>query len=245
MPLGRLFNEKNQMDKIKIFMGFDRSTRIPAYVLADSIIENSSIPVEFVFLHQGTLRKVFDRPRGEYDSTEFSISRFLVPYLSNYEGWSLFIDNDMIVENDVAQLMPLMAGDYAVRCTKHNQIVESGVKFLGEKQTSYNMKNWTSVMMFNNAKCKVLTPDYINKAPGLDLHQFKWLKDIENDIGSIPLEWNYLADTNSIGQECVDKPCLIHYTEGGPFYKATSDCEYAENWLQVYDRVNDYQMHSE
>ena len=33
-----------KVNKIKIFIGFDRISRIPAYVLADSIIENSSIP---------------------------------------------------------------------------------------------------------------------------------------------------------------------------------------------------------
>ena len=224
-------------------MGFDRSNRIPAYVLADSIIENSSIPVEIIFLHKGTLKHCFSRLRGQYDSTEFSISRFLVPYLSNYEGWSLFIDNDMVVESDIAELLSLMTGDYSVRCTKHNQIVGSNVKFLGTEQTSYNMKNWTSVMMFNNFKCRVLTPEYVNTAPGLDLHQFKWLKDVSKEVGSIPLGWNYLADAKSIGQELVDKPSLIHYTEGGPFFKATSNCEYAENWLEVYKRVNDFQKH--
>ena len=30
-------------------------------------------------------------------------------------------------------------------------------------------------MLFNNARCRVLTPDYVNTASGLDLHQFKWL----------------------------------------------------------------------
>jgi lipopolysaccharide biosynthesis glycosyltransferase len=231
------------MNKIKIFMGFDRSNRIPAYVLADSIIEQSSIPVEIIFLHKGTLKKFFTRPKGEYDSTEFSISRFLVPYLSNYKGWSLFVDNDMVVENDVAELLPLMTEDYAVRCTKHNQLVTSDTKFLGEHQTSYNMKNWTSVMMFNNSKCRALTPEYVNNAHGLDLHQFKWLNNIEHEIGDIPLEWNYLADVDSIGQEVIDKPSLIHYTEGGPYFKATPNCEYAENWLKVYTRVNDYQVY--
>ncbi|MDB9716713.1 glycosyltransferase [Methylophilaceae bacterium] len=229
------------MDKIRIFIGFERASRIPAYVLADSLIENSSIPVEIVFLHKGTLRNFFSRPRGKYDSTEFSISRFLVPYLSDYKGWSLYIDNDMIVEKDVAELSLLMNGDYTIKCTKHNQIVDIDVKFLGEKQTAYNMKNWSSVMIFNNAKCKVLTPEYVNSAPGLDLHQFKWVKDIHKEIGSIPLEWNYLADVNSVGQELVNKPSLIHYTNGGPFYKATSNCEYSKNWLKVYNRINDYQ----
>ncbi len=229
------------MNKIKIFMGFDRPNRIPAYTLADSIIENSSIPVEFVFLHRSTLKSIFARPRGEYDSTEFSISRFLVPYLSNYEGWSLFMDNDMLVEGDVAELTRLMTKDFTVRCVKHDQKVVNSVKFLGEKQTVYNMKNWTSFMIFNNEKCKALTPEYVNNAHGLDLHQFKWINDIEREIGNIPPEWNYLADTDSITQENVGNPKNIHYTEGGPYFKETSSCEYAKNWLEVYKRVNDYQ----
>ena len=117
------------------------------------------------------------------------------------------------------------------------------VKFLGEKQTSYNMKNWTSVMIFNNAKCKALTPDYINNAPGLDLHQFKWIENIDTEIGEIPLEWNFLADVKSTGQENITKPKLIHYTEGGPFFKATPNCEFDNNWMKVYKRINDFRKH--
>ena len=39
-------------------------------------------------------------------------------------------------------------------------------------------------MLFNCAKCKNLTVEYVNKATGLDLHQFKWLND---DSGN----WRY------------------------------------------------------
>jgi len=231
------------MERIKVFIGFDRSIRVPTYVLVDSILENSSIPVDFFFLHKEILKNILHRERGVYDSTEFSISRFLVPYLSDYKGWSLFIDNDMVVEGDIAELRRLATDEYSVMCTKHNQLVESDVKFLGERQTSYNMKNWTSVIMFNNAKCMALTPEYVNSAPGLDLHQFKWLKDIDREIGDIPLEWNYLCDVKSIGQENIVTPKLIHYTEGGPFFRATKNCEHAEKWLKVYNRINDYQSH--
>ena len=48
-------------------------------------------------------------------------------------------------------------------------------------------------MVFNNEhpSNKILTPEYLNNhKPGLDFHHFKWLKDEE--IGSIPLEWNCL-----------------------------------------------------
>lgn len=231
------------MKKMKVFIGFDRPNRIPTYALTDSILENASIPIELMYLHKGMLKDIFTRPKGPYDSTEFSVSRFLVPYLSHYEGWSLFIDNDMLVEGDFAELAAMMNGDVTVKCTKHNQVVSQETKFLGEKQTKYNMKNWTSVMMFNNARCTKLTPEYVNTAPGLDLHQFKWLDDIESEIGDIPLEWNYLCDVQSIGQESISAPKLIHYTEGGPFFKATPDCELAENWLKVYERINDYQKH--
>lgn len=232
------------MEKLKIVIGFDRPNRIPLYALVDSILENSSIPVEFIFLHKKNLEKFYTRPKGPYDSTEFSITRFLTPYLCNYEGWALFMDNDMLVEGDVADLLEFTKNnDFAVRCVKHNQVVENETKFLGEKQTVYNMKNWTAVMLFNNEKCKMLTPEYVNEAPGLDLHQFKWLNDVEKEIGELPFEWNYLCDVKSIGQEVVKAPKNIHYTEGGPYFNATPNCEYADNWLKVYNRINDYQKH--
>ena len=94
-------------------------------------------------------------------------------------------------------------------------------------------------MIFNNSKCKVLTPSYVEKAPGLDLHQFKWLVDLKKEIGEIPLEWNYLADVKDVGQKNIVNPKLIHYTEGGPYFNETLNCEYAENWLKVYKRMND------
>lgn len=47
-------------------------------------------------------------------------------------------------------------------------------------------------MLFNNARCRALTPDYVNTATGLDLHQFKWLANDEL-IGALPDRWNYLV----------------------------------------------------
>lgn len=231
------------MDKIKIFIGYDRGSRIPAWTVAESILENSSIPVEFQFMHKGSLGGIFKREFGSNDSTEFSNSRFLVPYLSNYEGYSLFIDNDMIVTGDVAELLSFIDADKTMMCVKHDHIVKTGKKFLGMPQSGYSLKNWTSVMIFNNSKCKVLTPEYVNTAPGLDMHQFKWIEnfDPEKDIAEIPLTWNYLCDSEFSGKDKIkETPKLIHYTEGGPFFEETKDCEYADEWLQVYRQMNDF-----
>ena len=82
-------------------------------------------------------------------------------------------------------------------------------------------------MLFNNAKCKALTPEYVNTASGLELHQFKWL-DNDDLIGEIPHRWNHLVG--------YDKPnsdvSLVHYTIGGPYFKEYRDCEYSEEWLK-------------
>ncbi len=219
---------------INIVIGYDRSNRMPAYTAAESIMQHASQPVNFTFLHRNMLKE-YTRPRGLYDSTEFSNSRFLTPYLHNYEGWSLFVDNDVIVQADIIQLFNLVNDRYTVMCVKHDYEPKNDTKFLNHQQTKYKYKNWSSVILFNNSKCKMLTPDYVNTVNGLNLHQFRWLKS-EDEIGSLPLEWNYLVGNDN---QTKSKPKLIHYTEGGPYFRESRDCEYSDEWFDIYRTIND------
>jgi len=219
---------------LKVVIGYDRTNRIPAYTAAESIMQHASQPVNFTFLHRNMLKE-FTRPRGIFDSTEFSNSRFLTPYLHNYEGWSLFIDNDVVVQADIIELFKLADNRYSIMCVKHNYEPKTDKKFLNQQQTKYQYKNWSSVMLFNNGKCKKLTLDYINKTSGLNLHQFRWLQS-QDEIGSLPLEWNYLVDNDN---QTTNTPKLIHYTEGGPYFTDTRNCEYADKWFNVYHTIND------
>lgn len=223
------------METLNIFIGYDRDNRMPAYVLAESIMQNTRSHVNFTFLHRDMLSLVFTRQRGEFDSTDFSNSRFLVPYLSKYKGWSLFLDNDMIVKDDIQKLFNLIDNRYSVMCVKHNQVVENTTKFQNMQQTEYSMKNWTSVMLFNNSKCRSLTENYVNTENGLNMHQFRWLKSIDT-IGSLPMEWNYLVDNKN---QTSKAPKLVHYTNGGPYFEETADCEYSSSWFNVYNTIND------
>lgn len=216
-----------------IVIGYDRNNRIPAYTLAESIMQKSSVVVSFTFLHRDMLKE-YTRVPSEFDSTEFSNSRFIVPYLFDYKGWALFLDNDMIVDDDIKELFDYADDKYHVMCVKHNQVCNNTTKFLGKQQSQYQKKNWSSVMLFNNAKCPQLTLDYVNTAPGLDLHQFKWTED--EKIGSLPLEWNYLVENHN---QTTNKPKLIHYTNGGPYFKEYKHCQYAEKWTTVYDCISD------
>lgn len=225
--------------KYNVVIGYDRQNRMPAYTMAESIMQNSSVPINFMFLHRDML-KMYTRERSDLDSTDFSNSRFLVPYLFNYEGWTLFTDNDMIVKSDIKELFDYVDDRYTVMCVKHNQIIENEKKFLNHNQHKYKYKNWSSVMLFNNSKCKGLTLDYVNTVSGLDLHQFKWIDD-HSTIGELPLEWNYLVENRN---QAIEKPKLIHYTNGGPYFKEYVNCEYSEEWKNIYEQINDVRSYN-
>lgn len=210
---------------IRVFIGFDPRETVAWHVLCHSILARSSQPVSFVPLALNNLGGLMTRERNPLQSTDFSFSRFLTPFLSGYEGWSLFMDCDMLVLDDIAKLWALRDERYAVMCVKHDHRPEETTKFLGAPQTAYGKKNWSSVMLFNNAKCQALTPEYVNSASGLELHQFKWLGDDEL-IGAVPKAWNHLVgyDAPTAGMSNV------HYTIGGPYFDEYRDCAYAQEW---------------
>jgi len=213
---------------INVFIGFDDRETAAFHVLSHSIHMNASQPVSITPIMLSQLKGVYLRERNPLQSTDFSFSRFLTPYLSNYEGWSIFMDCDMVMTQDIAKLWAMRDDKYAVMCVKHDHQPAEDTKFLNAVQTKYQKKNWSSVMMFNNARCMALTPDYVNKATGLELHQFKWLSS-DNQIGEIPQAWNHLVGYNPPNPSAA----LIHFTEGGPYFEEYVDCEHAETWLNM------------
>lgn len=225
------------MELIRIFVGYDNRIPVAFQTLAHSITQRSSLPVTICPINLTNIKGIFQREANNLQSTEFSFSRFLTPYLCGYEGWSIFMDNDIILQDDIAKLWALRDDKYAVMCVQHDHAPSEKKKFMGAVQTSYEKKNWSSVILFNNAKCKALTKDYVNTASGLELHQFKWLGD-DNLIGALPLTWNYLAAYNDTHETPVAKPALIHYTIGGPFYPEFKDTEYATEWFAEYAGAN-------
>ena len=212
---------------IRVFIGFDRREVAAYNVLAHSIQARASQPVAIAPIMLSQLHDIFQRERHPLQSTDFSFSRFLTPFLSGFEGWSIFMDCDMLLQADIAQLWALRDERYAVMVVKHEHTPTETRKFLNEPQSAYAKKNWSSVMLFNNAKCQTLTPAYVNTATGLELHQFKWL-DHDELIGALPPQWNHLVG--------YDKPrsdaALVHYTLGGPYFAEYAQCEYAKEWLR-------------
>ena len=224
------------VDRIQIFVGFDFRERAATNVLIDSLYSNSKVPISITPLITSQLRnqKLYWRDRDENQSTDFSFTRFLVPYMMNFQGWAVFMDCDMLCRSDISELVEFFDDKFSLLCVKHNHLPSEKVKFQGEKQTSYPKKNWSSLMAFNCNKCKSLSLDYVNTASGLDLHRFHWL-DGDHLIGSIDENWNHLVEVNENADN--QKIKMLHWTLGGPWFKDQrySGERFAAEWFAARD----------
>ena len=218
---------------INIFIGYDSKEKVAYNVLSHSIIQNSTKPVAITPIALNNLKDDFVRERNALSSTEFSFSRFMIPHLMNYQGWALFMDCDMLMFEDVSKLWRMRDDSKAIQVCKHDYTPKESKKFLGQVQTKYEKKNWSSFMLMNCKKCTTLTPDYVNKASGLELHQFKWLEG-DHLIGDLPLEWNWLVGEYEYKEDVNN----VHYTKGGPWFEEYAKCDYSQDWFKNLEESN-------
>ncbi|XP_039127009.1 protein CDI-like [Dioscorea cayenensis subsp. rotundata] len=225
---------------LKIFVGYDSREDVAYQVCRHSLLKHASIPVEVIPLKQSELREIglYTRERGPTESTEFSFTRFLTPYLARYQGWAVFVDCDFLFLADVAELMQLADNRYALMCVKHEYQPKEGTKMDGVLQTSYPRKNWSSMVLYNcqHPNNQILTPQLVSSQSGAFLHRFMWLEDEE--IGSIPFTWNFLVGHNKVEEnDPMTIPKAIHYTCGGPWFEAYKNCEFADIWLKELEEL--------
>lgn len=217
---------------LKIMIGYDPHETVAYHVCAHSILSRCSIPVQFIPINK---RNIPEFDRGMEDgSTEFSFSRFLTPWLAEYKGKAVFMDCDMLVRCDLADILDCIDDYSDVAVVKHDYTPKKGKKFLGAEQHVYPKKNWSSVMVFNcmNAPCKRLTPEYVNRASGANLHQFGWTS--ESRVGELEADWNHL-----VGEYAPNPDAKIaHFTLGTPCFKGYESQEFADEWFDELNRMN-------
>jgi hypothetical protein len=183
---------------LRVFIGYDHRQPVAYNVLQFSIATRSSRPVAVTPL-------IIDQlPIKRVGLTPFTYSRFLVPWLCGFQGTALFLDIDMLVLGDIAELFDMM-DDSAVMVSKNR------LKF-----------EWASVMLFDcgHADNRCLTPDYIEA--GENLHSISWT----DKVGDLPPEWNHLVMYDE------PKPAkLVHYTAGIPCFPETRELGYGAEWM--------------
>lgn len=246
----------------EIFIGFDpRPNEAVAYAVARASIRwRLTQPIRITGLCLDDLRargfyyrehetrdgQLWDPISNAPMSTEFAISRFLVPRLARHVsafrdeaddikgpiGWAVFLDADMLARADLVGLFNLADDRYAVQVVKHIYQPKDPYKMDGQQQTRYPCKNWSSLMLWNcdHPANRRLTVEMVNTLPGRDLHKFCWLHD--DEIGGLPHEWNWLVGHSSPGYE----PKIVHYTTGGPWLPKYANEPYADEWRAEYAR---------
>ena len=223
------------MEPLKVFVGWDSREDIAYQVCKQSILDHASVPVKVIPLKQDDLRKkgIYGRSIDQLASTEFTFTRFLVPYLAGYTGWALFIDCDFVFLDDVKKIFDQADNKYAIMCAQHDYTPKEGTKMDGQVQHVYPRKNWSSMMLINCGSYTngVLTKDLINNETktGAYFHRFSWVPDAE--VGELSHEWNWLVGWYKEPKD--GKPKALHYTEGGPWFKQYENCEYALEWYKA------------
>lgn len=220
-------------EKLKVYVGYDSREDIAWQVCRHSILRHKNTDIELHPLKQNTLRELglYTRP-ADQASTEFSLTRFLTPYIAAHDGWTVFVDCDFLFTTDIVTVLEGMKRDKALYVVKHDYIPANSIKMDGQVQPTYPRKNWSSFMLFNNAhpQVKALTPDVVNNETPAYLHRFNWVSD--DNIGELPLSWNFLEGEYP---KPDTTPNAIHYTNGGPWFPEWQDVDYGDLWCQERD----------
>jgi len=196
------------MEPLRVFIGFDSRQPLSYNVARNSVERHAKSRVQVEPLRLDWL------PITRKGLTEFTYSRFLVPWLCDYKGVALFMDSDTIALGDVTELPAIVTQSVAVSVVKVSQRFE-----------------WPSVMMFqcSNCDCAKLTPRFVER-PENALFDFAWTRY----VGSLPKEWN-----NLIGYEPPNpKAKIVHYTAGIPCWPETKKSPLAKLWLKEYAHAN-------
>lgn len=212
---------------MKVFIGYDSREDIAWRVCRHAIHRHAS-ELEITALRQPELRVagLYTRPTDAGASTEFSLTRFLTPHLAGAEGWSLFADCDILFTTDLRRILDGVEASLAVHVVQHNYVPRRTVKMDGQAQAAYPRKNWSSLMLFNNAHpaVRALTPGVVNAVTPAHLHRMEWA---DGAIGALDPAWNFLVGEAEVPAQT---PFGIHYTNGGPWFAETADEDFSQLW---------------
>ena len=191
---------------MRVFIGVDPRQPVAFNVLQWSIARRASKPVSIVPLVRPQL------PVTRCGLTEFTYTRYLCPALSGYHGISVFLDADMLLQDDILKLADFMDGEHDV--------------YVRQDQEKFE---WPSLMIFNNERCRTLTAEWINDEANQP-NDLEWAQS----VGTIDRSWNYCVGYDEAD---IGVPHLIHYTAGIPHFPETRQCQFSAEWWAEYESM--------
>lgn len=132
-----------------------------------------------------------------------------MPYLCGFRGRALFLDADMVVTGDIAELFEKLPYDADVA------VMQDQARF-----------EWASMMFFNCDRCQILTPEYVENTENNPL-MLNWARK----IGTLPKEWNFC-----VGYRADNDPAkLYHFTTGIPCWPETQGKAQDKIWFEAFE----------
>lgn len=144
--------------------------------------------------------------------TEFTFSRYAVPWITGYDGLALFMDADMIVRGPIDDLFNFVKDQEAAGNGADVHVVKNRERF-----------EWTSLMMFECWRCKQLTPEVIQEG---QVNTLEWA----TKIGELPANWNHCVGYDRRNPDAR----VVHYTQGVPYFREVRNCEFYQEWWEEF-----------
>jgi|TARA_B100001094_G_C18055855_1_gene732441 hypothetical protein len=214
---------------MKIFVGYESAYPEMFEVCKASILRFNPTH-EVIPLITSELEEQGIYTRKEKGNTEFAFTRFLVPYLSNYMGYSLFCDGDFLWRCDPQEITHFKKDNEEVMCVQHADLMfDQYTKMHDKLNKPYDKKYWSSLMYFNNKECVNLNEWYVNNAAARHLHGFTWA----SKVGSLPAAYNALVNYYDFGERAKG----VHFTDGGPWMGINDHEQYCKEWTDIYNSL--------
>jgi hypothetical protein len=192
------------IEPMRVFCGLDESQIVAARTLEYTIRKHASRPVRFYPMFNVPAPVPKDpRNRGR---TGFSFARFHIPKLAGYKGRALYVDADMQVFGDLAELWEIPFNGAKVMCTFQDYIPEAW-----RDKDYFHPGRQLSVMMLD---CEHLDWDVVQIVNGLDEGKYTYeqlmfelcILDSSEITDDLPPVWNHLEHYEP------GETKLIHYT---------------------------------
>lgn len=180
---------------VRVFVACSEAESLPMRVLAFSLRETSSLPVEVAAI--GSFGRAIPQPADlrNRPRTPFSFQRFLIPELCGFEGRAIYLDADMQVFTDIAALW--------------NQPME-GHDLLAVREGNGGRRGQFSVMLLDCARLPWRVEEIV---AGLDAHRYSY-EQLMAEMCLVPRVGRTLApEWNSLEHYQPGVTKLLHYTD--------------------------------
>jgi hypothetical protein len=180
---------------VRVFVACSEAESLPMRVLAFSIRETSSLPVEVVALDRVARPIPLPADLRNRPRTPFSFQRFLIPELCGYEGRAIYLDADMLVFSDIAAVWSAPM---------------DGHDLLAVREGNDGRRGQFSVMLLDCGRLQWRVEDIV---AGLDAGRYSYEQLMGEMCVAPRAGWSLSPAWNSLEHHETGVTCLLHYTD--------------------------------